>query len=657
MNNNFIKSAFTSKWSRAVVYLLLLSALGALLFTRGVERDVQKHLQVEQESLQPHIPAEFFSGFGEGRMYHCVMNTLVNYGQDDQSSIMEQDIEGTLNVRLLPTDENNAQSSNAQNRNVQSRNAVLAVQFSPIKVNFITNGQPRESEPRALELLGRMFLVTMNHRGGVLDFDFHPATPPHLTSILEGAVRSLQILLPSTRAGEAASGSGAWRTVERDANGECLSYYSAVSNGAIQKRRLSYAPPRSDGSAISIRTSILSSDIRAEVDDGWLVNLYAYEMSEFFTDASSRLGTGENNVTLELLPFTPDKDALIWRETRTPDQIIGWFNHERIVMAAEQQRRESKPVEPPESNMEVLYTMELALRLTPDLTTDHARLAELVAWLNANPDAALLAPGMMLKIEDDALHNYIILALQQSGTPHAQSALCSLLVEPQQSRMNRLRATAAFSFVRNPTEDSIRVLRATADSQEEEYANTALLALGGSAFRVREAESGRYAPLADDLRSRLLATQMKKQPGNERVALLAIGNARDSGFLPQVTPYLKGNDPAYREVAAGTLQHMRGPEVTSLLVERLNADPEVRVRRVAAKSLAEQPADPQTMNFVIGRIDRESDAVVQTELARYLGRAAARDSSARAALDRLWTTSDNRDLLRIVRDVRRGRTP
>ncbi|MCL2010917.1 MAG: HEAT repeat domain-containing protein, partial [Synergistaceae bacterium] len=145
--------------------------------------------------------------------------------------------------------------------------------------------------------------------------------------------------------------------------------------------------------------------------------------------------------------------------------------------------------------------------------------------------------------------------------------------------------------------------------------------------------------------------------GGERVALLAIGNARASSFLPQVTPYLRGNDPAYREVAAGTLQHMRGPEVTSLLTERLNADPDARVRRAAAKSLAEQPADLLTMNFVIGSIDREKDATVQTELARYLGRAAARDSNARAALERLWNTSDNRDALRIVRDVRRGRTP
>ena len=63
------------------------------------------------------------------------------------------------------------------------------------------------------------------------------------------------------------------------------------------------------------------------------------------------------------------------------------------------------------------------------------------------------------------------------------------------------------------------------------------------------------------------------------------------------------------------------------------------------------------LNFVIGRLNREEDASVQTDLARYLGRAAARDSDAREALERLWSTSDNRDVLRIVRDVRRGRTP
>jgi len=492
----------------------------------------------------------------------------------------------------------------------------------------------------------------MNRRGGVESFDFSPAVPPHLSSILEGAFRSLQIVLPPLREDTT------WRTVERDANGECLSSYNAGPGGTIRKRRLSYAAPRNEGN-LFLRTSILSSDVRAEVDDGWLKNLYVYEKSEFYTDASSRMAAGENNVILELLPFSPDKNASIWKETRTAAQIRSRFENERNAVATERRRRESMPVEPPEKKMEIPYDMELARRFVSELTTEHARLTELVTWLNANPEAAMRVPGLLLKIEDDALHNYIILALQQSGTPHAQSALCSILGDPQYGRMNRLRATAAFSFVKNPTEESIRELRKIADARvgDGEYANTAHLALGGSAFRVREADPQRYAPLAEDLKNRLSAAQAGKEPGGERVALLAIGNARDAGFLPQVTPYLRGDDPSNREVASGTLQHMRGSEVARLLGERLESDPEVRVRRAAAKSLAEQPTDSQTVNFAIGRMAREEDGAVQTELARYLGRAATRDTNARAALENLWNTSDNRDVLRIVRDVRRGRTP
>jgi hypothetical protein len=574
------------------------------------------------------------------------LNTRVDYGQGSQSAVMEQDIEGTLNIRLLPEEA----------AGEQSRRVVLAAQFTPVNITISTNGQARQSDPRVTELLERVFLVTLSRRGSVEGFDFHPDLPPNLTSILEGAFRSLQILLPSPNDGKNAV---AWRTAERDANGECLVSYSLSPDGTIRKRRLSYAPQKNEGDTISMRTAILSSDIRAEADDEWLKNLYANERSEFWSNSSTRVAAGENRVTLELLPFSPDINAQIWRETRTAAQIKGWYDHERNVIAALRQKQESKPVKALDTSAGGLhvYDVELAMRFVPELTTEHARLAELVAWLNANPEAALRVPGLILKIDDDTMHNYIILALQQSGTPHAQNALCTLLSEPQYGRMNRLRATAAFSFVKNPTEDAIKVLRAVADGREDEYASTAHLALGGSAYRVREATPERFAPLADDLVKRLSDAQIKKEPGGERVALLAIGNARDASFLPQVTPYLKGDDPAYREVAAGTLMHMRGPEVMRLLEERLNSDPEARVRRAAAKSLSEQPTDSQTVSFVIGRMDKEKDAAVQTDLVRYLGRSALRDTNARAALERLWAVSENRDVLRVIRDVRKGRTP
>jgi hypothetical protein len=453
----------------------------------------------------------------------------------------------------------------------------------------------------------------------------------------------------------------------------------ASEGGKIRKRRLSYAAQSME----AMRVVIASSDISGTVDDGWVTELSGNESAEFLM-GSSRIGAADNEFSLSLLPFERRETSLtLWSEYRTPDQIRGWFSVRRADLEYRKrmaQRGSPAPTgndrsltEKEKQDRKSLYEAELALLLTPELS-ERARLMELKEFLNANPEAAALMPGMIARSENDDVNSRAILALQLSGTPASQGALCVILDDPQQRRMDRLRATAAFSFVDSPTDESVTVLKKASDGMDIEFSSTALLALGGSGYRVRETDPERYSPLADELLTRLAAAQARTVAATagqgiggqnkntrdplERTALLAIGNARDVAFVPQVAPYMTDGDPAFREAAAGVLRHMGGPEATKLLLERLDQDDSNRVRLAAAKSLAEQPLTETVLKYATDAVTRESDGAVATELARCLGRAAAkRDASARATLEQLWETSDNRDVLRVIRDVRRGRTP
>ena len=591
----------------------------------------------------PRLPEKFFSSFGDGRMYDYSVSTTVDYSAGaDQSVFIVQKLSGVLNVKLLERNENSA---------------VLAMQFSPLSMKYESNGDVQQVDPVAESSMRQIFLVTANALGYVQRFEFPPDIPEALAAVLEGAVRAVQIALPEEAAprGETPS----WRTTETDSNGRNLAAYAMTQDGGIRKRRLSYgseadAPNASNAPKNPIRTSVRSSDILGVVDDGWIVRVKGYEENEFFA-GGGRLATGKNIFSMALLPFEPEKSgASIWNDRRTAEQVRSWFVAMRGRMEAER-KFAGEPAR--ESRTPQNMRAQLAARLVPDLVRNRGLFNELVAFLTENPEAAAMMPEMILGIRDDALNDRLILALQLCGTPAAQEALCSIMGDARHERLNRLRATASFSFVELPTAESIAALRRAADSAEAEYAGTALLAIGGSAAKLRDADPPRYAEVAKDLRTRLGSARESGTYGAERTALHAIGNAGDPAFLPEVEAYLKGEDASNRVVAAESMRHMRGAEVDRLLIERIESDTVADVRRAAAKSLAEQPSDPETVRRISGAIESEHDRAVETEMAVYLGRSAQKNPEARATLERLWDTTDNRDVLRVIRDVRRGRTP
>ena len=163
-----------------------------------------------------------------------------------------------------------------------------------------------------------------------------------------------------------------------------------------------------------------------------------------------------------------------------------------------------------------------------------------------------------------------------------------------------------------------------------------------------------YEEAAEDLRRRVRSAKESGDPGGERTALLAIGNMQDERMLADVTPYLYSDDPAMRRAAAGILAGMPGERTCAVIVSTLAAESDERVRQAAAKSLEDQPFDKDTVDYAIGAIGRENNPSVEAGLAAYLAKSAKRSPEARQALERLWDVTPNREVLKIIRDLRKS---
>ena len=610
----------------------------------------------------------FSYDFGKGRVFEVEVKSEMSYSSSPAMKSDEgearvdivQEVRGELAVRRVGSDSS-------------AGGAVLAMQLRPASMRYVSNGVERKIDDSVNAYLGHMFLAAFDGRGAVRSFDFPPDTPDVFSSILEGIVRSIQLVLPKDES--AVDKNGAWKSLETDANGDCLVSYSPIpagssgspnppqnSGGAARKTRLAYSAPV--GGETPLHASILSSDVTMSFDGAWITGAEGKERMDFRSPSGQRMGMAAVGVRMKEIPSPTDKTAAIWRETRTAREIGSWFAARRNAVSAlervEQSARERALAdggnEAGKITDKARIMIELANYLTLQMTAEPSLRNKFTEYLKANPEAAAIV-GEIMPNMDDSVAQYAVLALQSAGTPACQAALCAIMTGERQSRMNRLRATAAFSFVESPTPKSLDTLRSVTDNaaEDQERRSAALLALGGAAGNMKDEPelSEAYNRAVLDLRQRLGSAKASVEPGAERTALLAIGNMQDERMLDDVAPYLDADDPVMRRTAAGLLGGMPGDRTCAVIVKTLDAESDEKVRQAAAKSLEEQPFSKDTVDYAIRAIGIERDPSVEAGLAHYLAKSARHSAKARQTLEGLWETTPNREVLRVIRDMRR----
>jgi hypothetical protein len=121
----------------------------------------------------------------------------------------------------------------------------------------------------------------------------------------------------------------------------------------------------------------------------------------------------------------------------------------------------------------------------------------------------------------------------------------------------------------------------------------ALLSLGalGDADHPNKATSER---IVRELTSQLAASN---EPSQTIVALQAIGNSGNAAAIDAVYPYLHASDDAVRVNALESLRRMNDPRASTLLMQSFEEDTSTAMRSAALRSLANMPANDQTMSW------------------------------------------------------------
>ena len=251
----------------------------------------------------------------------------------------------------------------------------------------------------------------------------------------------------------------------------------------------------------------------------------------------------------------------------------------------------------------------------------------------------------------------LYLVLQSAGTPEAQAALSSIVVDTDLPAVSSLRAIVALGAVHNSTEGTIETLWDTARSgttegDRRDVPATATLALGSVGYGLRAAENGYY----QSLRSNLMDGALSGRDDAQRaVYLLAIGNTDDDD--PAISSdiarfFLDDPAPEVRSAAANALGRLETNAVGEELFNSLEKESNAIVRGSITEALVnwEKPSPFAVASFR-NAVRNEADEKSRYNMAVILGNTMGTFPKNRAALTKLLDTESSKRIRQQVADT------
>jgi hypothetical protein len=489
--------------------------------------------------------------------------------------------------------------------------------------------------------LSRPFLFTMERSCRLGSFAFDDADPRRSRDMKKQLLLALEFVAPD--GGDAAS----WEATQADGTGEYAARYRRAGDGGeLRREKLRYTKVRgpTPGARLTVELPRVQAVATPREDGPWLARAEVAERSRLLTPSRSVFAETAGAVSLVLVPARsaapiPLVDAakgLAWEDARD-------FDHPDAVRSPYD---DLAPLPGPRTTL----GEELARLAAADFRggrLDGAAVKRLVAYLRFNPDAVLELIGL---IKTDAvapdLHSVLFFVLEKTATPAAQRGLVTALRDGELREMNRIRAVHALADVASPLPEAVDAMVDIASRYTESQAQgdslpaSALLALGVLHQRQRQADGSLAQRVGDHLAEQLVAAPASEQ---RAVILEAIGNTGDATREATVAAFLGDAEPSVRVAAARSLARLEGPRRDALLAAALGRETEPRVRQATAEAWAKSGSrGGAVVTELASLLERETDDAVKVSLIALLGREAALDEAAKAAL---------------VQELKRARSP
>jgi HEAT repeat protein len=554
---------------------------------------------------------------GSSQEYHFVIDSSSQI--DISSNGSGQDIvvfmDGVLLFRTL---------------SVTPSEALIGLQIESLKFE-IGGESPDELTRRELT---RPFRVRFADNGYPIEFEFSEDVSVEARTVIENLVRMFQV---NIQAGKE------WAAEEVNASGRYTAIYTRRSPSSILKEKQSYfySVPSST-EAISI---VKSEELVAfDGEHDWISRMNLEEVLE--NKAAQGLSYKvRNRASIEL---TRSRVA-----STQPDTRWNFF-------AETASGPSSSPAQGPPTELtleqagkeieSVLATLDTSVG---NRTENIYRLRDLILMDGELPSRLL----DILRTQElnDRTRADLYLVLQLAGTPEAQAALGSLVVDTGLPAVSSLRAIVALGFVNEPTERTIETLWDTArggisEGDRRDVSATATLALGTVGYGLRTAEDLDYHALRADL---LDGASSASDDTHRAAYLLALGNTADDdpAITRDISRFLYDPAPEVRSAAANTLGRLETEEAGDDLFRSLEKESNAAVRGSITEAMVnwENPPAP-AIAWVRNAVQSETDEKSRYNMAVILGKTIDKYPENRVALARLLDSEPSKRIRQQVAD-------
>lgn len=491
-------------------------------------------------------------------------------------------------------------------------------------------------------LLQTFFLVEMSPEGKPLYYHF-PRYIDHSNQVfLKELIDNIQF---SLNANPIAPN---WTTQETHGSGGYEAKYQREAENKFKKQKVKYTyvtfqqstTEKTEQLPIKLTGEVKHSESTAQLmkQVNWLYLLDGKEEAEFST-VSGTLAQIMAQVHLGFSRDAQDSNLGIWRAPDDFDAVIQQFAtaqgdvslSENVIKQLERDKLRQQY-----ANVSVAQLID-AMKSTDAKNANSWQ--ALRDYLAVYPQVALEIPNL-LETADRDLANKIISVLEIVATPEAQQALSTIATHPSQEEAPQQRAVQAiiaFNFVEQPQPQVVETLKKLANSPDNERSDTALLAMGS----VLEHTAGSIqVEVRDEINRRLENSAPEQKP----TLLRAIGNSRDSSFLPKVTPYFADSSVDVRTAATEAVRKFQDAESLGYLLNALTQDADRQVRLSALDSLKQREDKLQALPKLKEQLLQETDPELKAKLIQFLGAQKANDSQIVDVLKQSLQQETDRDM-------------
>ena len=373
--------------------------------------------------------------------------------------------------------------------------------------------------------------------------------------------------------------------------------------------------------SISIKKSVI--DCGYGYPDTWLNNLKSDELSVFYKDNSNVAFKVSSAVSLEKIPYNPDRNISLWKNDRNPDADIAEWNSKPVERFSISKKRELDALSRYYGGLDFKNIVNKILIKNRKFNANGVN--GILRYLNILPEAAAEIPGLLskdLKVDQRAM---LVNALQCNKSGYAQRALLKIIQGREFPSDSRLQSAIAAGDINKPDAGIITGLfsvfynRNNNPDINRKLSDTAIISLGRISRTLSQSKNQDDVKTVKEINNKISAEFIK--PGDTGLltsVIYAAGNTGDKDFIDRISGYLQHQTPLVRSAAAQSLSLFNDEGIDRLLTDKLKLENDIAVRTNIVKSLYDLKVSDESLETVCDRIQSEQNDIVKGEMYLFL---------------------------------------